>query len=74
MTKPFLPENNSRSELRKAQRERRRVRENKAAADYGIPKAFISHARRYGQSVYDIIQEGLRYNPEMRRRHRLLNP
>ena len=73
MTKPFLPENNSRSELRKAQRERRRVSERRAADDYGIPKMFIAHARRYGQSVYDIIQEGLRYSPEMRRQHGLLN-
>ena len=73
MTKPYMPEDNSRHELRKAQRERERARERRMAEEYGIPKMFIAHARRYGGSVYHIVTEGLRHSPAMRQRHGLLN-
>ena len=37
-------------------RERIKAENKSLAAQYGIPKMFIAHARRHGKQVVDIIQ------------------
>lgn len=45
-----------RTKLRAAMRERINAENKRLAAEYGIPKMFIAHARRHGKQVVDIIQ------------------
>lgn len=45
-----------RTQLRAAMRERINAENKSLAAQYGIPKAFVAHARRHGKQVVDIIQ------------------
>lgn len=45
-----------RTQLRAAMRERINTENKSLAAQYGIPKAFVAHARRHGKQVVDIIQ------------------
>lgn len=45
-----------RTQLRASVRERVKAESKYLAKLYGIPKAFVAHARRHGQQVVDIIQ------------------
>lgn len=45
-----------RTQFRKLVRERINAESKKIAAQYGIPKAFVAHARRHGKQVVDIVQ------------------
>jgi len=45
-----------RTQLRAAMRERIKAENRQLAAQYGIPKMFVEHARRHGKQVVDIIQ------------------
>ena len=46
----------NRTQFRAAVRERVNAENKQIAARFGIPKAFIAHARRHGKDVADIVQ------------------
>ena len=47
---------NDRTQLRAAMRKRIKAENKSLAVQYGVPKMLISHARRHGKQVVDIIQ------------------
>lgn len=48
---------NQRQRIRAMARERMNEENKRLAKQYGIPKAFVAHARRHGNHVVDIIRE-----------------
>lgn len=50
-----------RQQHRRLVRERVNEENKKLAKKFGIPKAFITHARRHGLQVVDVIQSQFKY-------------
>lgn len=47
--------------LRRMQRARVRADDKKLRVKYGIPKAFVQHARRHGSDVMGIVSDGIKW-------------
>jgi predicted metallopeptidase len=67
MFNPTTPTGYDRTQLRKMVRERVKAESKHLAKMYGIPKAFVQHARHHGQQVVDIIQAHMKHRDCVKR-------